>query len=497
MQMTHFCHNFGFGHHSRLYRPAGPPSLAVSTTGALLAFFMILCAFPACALKLDYTPCSQGSGLNDGCPNPSPGSYQQSDFFSGYANQSYGHSLPGINILQPAAYTIRPPWNVAGVDYAVGLPLTYLPISALKDPATIASDPAANPDGVGSDCTFLPTSTMAPNGGPAVVCTNPSPGDVGLVIEGYNFGQTGAVNDCIPLIIKDNAWWTVTIADNLFLNGPNCNTWSHGGSSAANSFQLNTVNGQDAIRVVFSHNTVYGCGADSPGAIEAQLCLQNFPSTGGVAPTDNHFWADSPDGPRTVQYNAFIHQPGRIIQGTRNCGGYTEWMEYNYIEGFVYVHGNSGEHGEFKEYGTGCAGAVVIQFKYNTLLQTKYVDAGVGEGSDSGFYYSAGSKYRAVTFTGTITNNTIITNVNPEYYPYWTTASAAVSFAYNNYGSNTKISDNYVDPTGSIFCFAEESNPTFTGPVIFSGNKSLLSSAGDLSMNVFSTAPGSCYGSQP
>jgi hypothetical protein len=460
-----------------------------------LVFFLILQASPALALKHDYIPCAKGSGLGDGCPNPSPGSYQESDFFSGYANQSFGRVLPSITVLQPASYAIQPPWNVAGVDYAVGLPLSYLPISSLKDPANIASDPAANPDGAGADCAFFASSTLASNGGPAVICTQVKPGATGPVIAGYNFGMTGSTNDCVALIIKDNTWSSVTISDNLFVNGPNCNLW-HGAPSAANAFQLDIYNGPTAIPVTFSHNTVYGCGPDNPGEVEAQLCLANFPSSGGVAPADNHFWADSPDGPRTVQYNAFIHQPGRIIQGTENCGGYIQWMQYNYVEGFVYQHGGGGEHGEFKEFGVGCAGAVVVQFDYNTLLQTQYVDAGVSEGSDSSFYYSAGSTAKSVTFTGNILNNVFVTNINPNYYPYWTTASAAISFAYNNYGSSTKINNNYIDPTGSAFCFSKESNPTFTGAVTFSGNKSLLSAVGDASMNVFSTAAGACYGSQ-
>jgi hypothetical protein len=470
-------------------------AVVFSARGVWIVFFIILFAPPLHAMTFDDPPCAKGAGLGDGCPNSSRGSYQQADFFSGYANQSYGQTLPGITILQPAAYTIRPPWNVAGVDYGVGLPPSYFPISSLKDPANIANDPSANPDGVGEDCTFFASSDLAPNGGPAVICTQVNPGPYGPVIQGYNFGKTQSTNDCVPLIIKDNKWASVIIEDNLFVSGPNCNTWSHGGQGAGNSFQVNTFNGVSAITVVFNHNTVFGCGPDNPGTLEAQLCLANFPTTGGTAPADNHFWADFPDGPREVEYNAFIHQPGRIIQGDNNCGSYTDWTRYNYIEGFVYVHGNTGEHGEFKEYGVGCDGSAVVQFDYNTVLQTKYVDAGVGEGSDSSFYYSAGSKARLLWFSGSITHNVFVTNVNPNYSPYWTTASAAVSVAYNNF-EKTKISDNYIDPTGSVYCFSQSSNPKVRGSVRLLDNKSLLSTDGDASTNVFSVIAGECYGSQ-
>jgi hypothetical protein len=465
----------------------------------LLVLFGVLSASPAVALVAEDKPCPRGVGLGDGCPNPSSGSYRQPNFFSGYANQSFGRSLPGIRVLQHAAYSIRPPWNVAGVDYAVGLPASRFPVSSLKDPANIAKDPMANPDGAGQDCTFTVASVLAPNGGAAVVCTKVAPGAVGPVIDGYDFGGYGfasrPVHDCVALVIKDNSWASIAITDDLFVNGPNCNNWSHGGSSAANAFQVEFVNGPRVFPVTFSHNTIYGCAPDNPGLVEARLCGMTFASSGGVAIGDNHFWADYPDGPRTVEYNAFIHIPGRVIQGDRNCGGYTDLTRYNYTEGFVYVHGRSGEHGEFKEYGVGCPGSTIVQFNYNVSLQTRYVDAGVGEGSAASFYYSAGSKAAAIKFSGSISHNVFVTNLNPRYPPYWTTSVAAVSFSYNNFG-DTLVSKNYVDPTGSASCFAQVSRPTFSGRTIFSGNKNLLSSAGDGSLNGFGTTPGGCYGTQ-
>jgi hypothetical protein len=50
--------------------------------------------------------CPQGVGLGDGCPITLSGTYQQTTFFTGYAQQS------GQAWVNP-----RPSWNVAGVDY--------------------------------------------------------------------------------------------------------------------------------------------------------------------------------------------------------------------------------------------------------------------------------------------------------------------------------------------------------------------------------------------
>jgi hypothetical protein len=465
---------------------------------AFLVLIAIVLASHAAAWTHGYTPCVQGAGLGDGCPNPLAGSYQQPNFFTGYANQSYGLVLPGITVKQPAAYTVRPPWNVAGVDYAVGLPRSYLPVSSLKDPATIGTDALANPDGANADCQFFATSTLASNLGPAVVCTNNAPGAVGPIIQGYRwYGTYGTQTapDCVGLVIKDNAWASITIQDNLFLNGPNCNYY-HGAESAGSAFQIDMVNGSTAYPRVFSHNTDYGCGADnvSTSSQEYQLCSQTFAASlgyNGTAPVDNHFMEDYPDGNETVQYNAFIHQPGRGLQQNCNGNGSTNTIQYNYVEGLVYQTGSQGlqEHGEFKEYGTACAGSVIVNTEFNTFLQTSYVNSG-----EANFYLSGGGvgSGGGVTFTGDESNNVFVVNVNPNVAPYRTYSIAGVSFSYNNFGVVT-VNNNWLDPTGAAYCFATISNPTGTGNVSFSGNKSLLGPSGDASTNGFNNSS-PCYG---
>jgi hypothetical protein len=72
-----------------------------------------------------YAPCPKGTGyfsVGDGCMKAQrAGSVQRTNFFTGFTGQSY---------------TTRPPWNVAGVDYAVGYSGT------LRDPAVAGNLPA-------------------------------------------------------------------------------------------------------------------------------------------------------------------------------------------------------------------------------------------------------------------------------------------------------------------------------------------------------------------
>ena len=125
-------------------------------------------------------PCTDAAGNGLGCSGG--GSFQVPDFFRGYATQgstgtAYGAgSTPFVSwgaatSHQPVAYPTRPPWQVAGVDYGVGMPMALAPTldnlsgqPGLKDPAQIAGDRLANPDGAGADCTFVTANTDVPGG---------------------------------------------------------------------------------------------------------------------------------------------------------------------------------------------------------------------------------------------------------------------------------------------------------------------------------------------
>lgn len=339
-----------------------------------------------------------GSGCNSG------GSIVVPDFFRGYANQSVGVSLPAgpfagtthpaATSLQPAVYPARPPWPVAGVDYAVGMPAALMPQDAsrrgsrLKDPAAIARDPLVNPQRAGENCRFYASNDEFPggtpagttripwpatNGGPSIVCNRDRGSQAALVFDGYDFGwnsRTGA--SCTQLIIKDNPWGRaaaqtspdtaqIVIRNSLFVNGPNCNIFGgigHGqGTAPAGPMSPNLTNfvrlvgGATPNSLAFYHNTVFGCGGDAKaGALETALCEANFNATDyaagaiagfvrdarrGVAPMDNPVLIFDQGGTLWVQYNAFVHIDGRVIKDTV-WRERSEYFDHNYIEGLVY-----------------------------------------------------------------------------------------------------------------------------------------------------------------
>lgn len=204
--------------------------------------------------------------------------------------------------------------------------------------------------------------------------------------------------------------------------------------------------------------------------------------TAGVAPYDNHFGAFAPDGNKTFQYNAMIHLSGRGWNFSNSGGGYTFDRHFEYWEGIgPYIHGGAAEHGEPYEWGAQTAGATLVHDSFNTCLQTSFVDAGPGEGGESCNYFSAGGE---PVHGGTLlfsdgsyfTNDVMITNVNPNFAPYWTTSIGGVAYQDNSYG-NITIGPNYIDPTGSPNVYAQAGTPTAVGTTSFTGNINLLNAS--------------------
>lgn len=129
----------------------------------------ILAAAPAAGAKIssrDGSSCPQGFDYQDGCPGAFAGT----------------PALP--NVLN--GYKARPPWNVAGSDFAVGIPSGII----LKDPRS-ATLPAG--------CSLTRTT---------VVCA----GTVNL--DGYDF----SLNDGTTLVVTNG---DVTVQNSLFIVGTN------------------------------------------------------------------------------------------------------------------------------------------------------------------------------------------------------------------------------------------------------------------------------------
>lgn len=353
------------------------------------------------------TPCTGAVGIDSPCVPG--GSYQVPDFFTGHATRgSAGQSWPaGSGPLgswpaaishQPVAYPVRPPWQVAGVDYAVGVPAPLAPSLAnltgrpgLKDPAQIATDPLANPDGPGADCAFVPGNSAVPHGvpagtganpfpfpddGPGIYCVHPGGSAKQLILDGYNLGWNSRTGfGCVPVVIAGVPWGrgaaqdsadtaAIVVRNSLLVNGPRCNIWGELGTGA-NQAGPNSPSSAPMIRVGgaagvtntigFYDNTVYGCGGDAlADALERALCRASFNATHyaagaiegfvegaavGVAPLQSVVLAFGGNGTMWVADNAFVHLTSRFANpGGANTGA-GQVIENNYIEGMTYTTG--------------------------------------------------------------------------------------------------------------------------------------------------------------
>jgi hypothetical protein len=145
--------------------------------------------------------CPNGSTYADGCSGAPAGTPQFPKLFSGYAT--------------------RPPWNVAGVDYYVGIPDNI----TLKDPTTSP----------------LPSGCAYQTSGPyvhSIYC-----GNVGnITFQGFDFSAHGGIN-----IMFFGTYGNVLITQNNFAAGTNCLDpfiMAHAGASGGSiTAMYNTLDG--------------------------------------------------------------------------------------------------------------------------------------------------------------------------------------------------------------------------------------------------------------
>jgi|GEM_PF-1207553 len=353
------------------------------------------------------TPCAGPIGAGDGCL--AGGSFKVPDFFRGYATKGSARTaypagstffVPWTATVshQPDAYPTRPPWKVAGVDYAVGLPQPLAPTLSnlsgqpnLKDPARIATDPLANPDGAGTSCTFVASNAAVPRGvaaggtsnpfpfpndGPGIYCTHQGGSRHPLIFDGYNFGWNSRTGyGCVPIYITGANWGagaaqngpttaSIIFRNSLFVNGPKCNIWGEigvgsnqaGPNSPSSAVMINIgLSAGKTNTLGFYNNTVYGCGGDSLASpLETALCSASFnatsyavgPNSGfargatvGVAPFQSNVMNFGGIGTMWVQDNAFIHIASRFANPVYANFGASQIITNNYIEGMTYTIG--------------------------------------------------------------------------------------------------------------------------------------------------------------
>lgn len=158
--------------------------------------------------------CMQGNTYADGCPGAAAGTAQFPTLFTGLIEQ---------------AYPVRPPLNVAGVDYQVGVPTG----TALKDPTT-----ASLPSG----CTFSGTT---------VTCSSGSP-----TLNGFDFGLHNGT------LLHITGGSNIVVQNSHFLVGSNMSGVAGGGpiyvTGGTNlSFLNNEMDGNNVAVTAQQGQTIY------------------------------------------------------------------------------------------------------------------------------------------------------------------------------------------------------------------------------------------------
>ena len=449
------------------------------------------------------TPCTYDGTDVDGCYNG--GSVQVPTFFKGYAAQSAGQSYPSSTATlwgsgfsasaskQPVnrVYVTRPPWNVAGVDFAVGMPRWQMPITAnlhpayLKDPAQIATDPLVNPNLDGANCKFYTSNSAVSGGvaagsiatptpftwsGPGIYCSNVSGSTNPLIFDGYNFGWNSVTGfGCVPIDIAGRTWGTaaahtsrdtaaIVVRNSLFVNGPNCNivgsiaagTGTASSGPQGQSYIVQLVSTITANTFAFYNNTVLGCGGDAnAGALETALCSANWPGgtytagsvtvTGyaaGVAPFNTHLISDAQaSGNSWIENNAFLHLTGRVIDyNNTNVGNTVHKFDHNYIEGMIY---QPQPYVYFSSIvcSANCSSPSTSALALETVTAT--APHGIPVGSMFTLILSSNGASGLAwngTYTVTATDTTHLTLQSSTNPGDWTWSSGAYGLAYSNYG---------------------------------------------------------------
>ncbi|MDE2096640.1 MAG: hypothetical protein KGL39_05280 [Patescibacteria group bacterium] len=369
--------------------------------------------------------CAFGNSFTDGCPGaPVAGAHtvQHSNFLVGYANTN-GQTYAGAGTGSCVNTNCHPPWNIAGVDYPVGIDASV--VTSLVDPTTATASGSGANGVLPSGCTY----TGNPNYW--IECGGNT---TDILIEGFDFGNTA--QGCVRLILDSNATssgHTVTIANNNFLNATNhCDV--------ANS-NLIGPNGQGAYNLVVRNNVI-----DSNGA--------TLSSNGMIGVQDNT------TGAITIQYNALLRNAGNAIF-IRTPGDMT--IQFNYSEGMSYP-GCAPQHADWDSIDSAGGTVALVTFGFNAI-QMPSISASC---ATTLIWISNGIIGSNFT-TATVNNNVEVSN----YYP----AGSYDPVGYLNvvaYGTVGTLNwtQNYMDPNGANGCFAHESSPTITTEN-FTGNVNL------------------------
>jgi hypothetical protein len=379
----------------------------------------------------------QGQGIRssqaDGCsgaPTLNADTIYQPNFFTGAAASTPGTG--GYAQQNGQIYASTPPWNVAGVNYPVGINSSYA--GNLKDPAT-----APLPTG----CGFIGGAQ------PYVGCSNVN----NLNISGYDFGHS--VAGSVQLEIAGGVTGTLTISNDKFFNGP----------SVDSSYFDVIIYNSNSANVVFNYNYLDGNGLALPSGKMNSMVLDQ--STGSL----------------TFQYNAMVNVPSRVIGYATDSNVN---ISYNYGDGLGY--GSPFVHPEFNFGGPAEQNSTMsgVEIGYNTFL----TDSNNG-GATSNIYVSNGVPGGTV-LDANVDHNVVVSNTNPSPINNSVQQESSITSSWLIEAAGQTIdslhfTDNYFDPRGSFGCVAAFDYPS----AVFTGNVDMLDGSTVTSAGVCTLVSGS------
>ncbi len=374
---------------------------------ALAVLLFCAASAPAAPSPLN-CPCPDTAGV-DGCGAMlalGGGSVMFPAFFTGTTTASGSY---GIARQSGQTYAVRPNWNVAGVDFAVG---------PLASKAAAFKDPSVNPP---QWCAYSPG---------LLTCLGPYPASAPLLIDGYDF-SANANHPCIRVVAYGNRFTTETLTNNRWIAADDGAT----DTCAAAGIFFQSANVSPVV-ITFSNNEIDG-KADSGSPRQY----------GGVTLCTS--------GQVTMQFNAFLHLNNRPVSisrpATLTATTYPASTYFaNYVEGFVYTALPGYEHGEFVEEtlsNPNASSAFTDLYSYNTMMQPNNTALTT---SSSLIYLSSGrptgqSSGAAVTRTSTADHNVLVVN---SLSGGGGSTSALIEESYDFYASLT-ITNNFIDNTGA------------------------------------------------
>ncbi len=198
----------------------------------------------------------------------------------------------GLSFSGSANALYRPWWNVAGVDYGVGI---TTPVASHLDPATHAP----------SFCAYHATGFFF-GGGPYLDCTASTPSTMtNLNLSGNSL--TGFGHECVGIELENASTAAITLDNLYFENDANCPI-GHTSITYTGIIYQRLPGTSMTVALTLQNSTVVGHGESSccnePGGGGASG--DNVPSGGLVG------WYINTVGQDTLRNNAFYRFPGHI-----------------------------------------------------------------------------------------------------------------------------------------------------------------------------------------